>query len=795
MGKHCLQLGIEIKLLKRWFTTCCLLFFAFFVQAQIKYSRIELEKGYLIELAKQGMAVDDGVITEDNKLIIELSEIELQKLNQIGIPYKVVIDNVTEFYVERNRKQSKNIQNIDDIPVPAGFSLGSMGGYCTLSQIYMHLDTMHARYPQLISAKQSLGSQTTQQGRQLYWVKISDHPDMAENENRILFTALHHAREPIGMQQMLFFMYYLLENYDSNSYIHQLLDTTEIFFIPCVNPDGYEFNHQVSPNGGGMWRKNRRENPDNSYGVDLNRNYGYMWGCDNLGSSSVPSSEIYRGPFAFSEPEIQMIRDFAQLHNFSLVFNYHAYSNTLLYPWGFIEDTTSENNIFKNFAFKLTDYNACAYGPASLMLYLVNGNSDDWFYAGQLNQQKAFSFTPEIGDNNQGFWPSFDQIIPLCQDQVNANLLAIRLGSRYGEISQHNELFFSQNQSSISFQFKRYGLEEGVTYKVTLQPLSNLVESVGQPVYFIEPELLVSYIDSISFSVSQNILPGDEIKLLLTLDDGYFTHSDTLTLIFGVPYPIFSDDCSTMENWSSNKWGNNSFVYNSPPASITDSPVGNYSSNANTSIISSQEFDLTDAKAAMLSYHTLWDIERRYDFIQVLASVDQGQQWVPLMGKYTSLSSNPLVMDQPVYQGSNLEWVKEEINLNRFTGQKLKIKFALKSNQFINKDGFYFDDFSVQIIDKSTGINPSEQNNRILYTIFPNPAKDAVHISIGHSITAQSIEVSLYDIFGKLFLRQVFPNSIHRIDLNLANLPSGLYFISIEAAGEPVIWEKLLVLH
>lgn len=97
MGKHCLQLGIEIKLLKRWFTTCCLLLFAFFVQAQIKYSRIELEKGYLIELAKQGMAVDDGVITEDNKLIIELSEIELQKLNQIGIPYKVVIDNVTEF--------------------------------------------------------------------------------------------------------------------------------------------------------------------------------------------------------------------------------------------------------------------------------------------------------------------------------------------------------------------------------------------------------------------------------------------------------------------------------------------------------------------------------------------------------------------------------------------------------------------------------------------------------------------------------------------------------------------------
>ena len=795
MEKHWPHLHFEVKLPKKWVITCCLLLFTIFLQAQIKYSRVEIEKTYLTELAKQGIAVEDGVFTEDNKLMIELSENELKQLTQIGIPFEVVIENVTEFYIERNEKRIKNIQNIHDIPVPTGFSLGSMGGYCTLSEIYMHLDSMHARYPNLINARQSLGSLTTQQGRQLFWVKISDHPEMDESENRILFTALHHAREPIGMQQMLFFMYYLLENYDSNPYIHQLIDTTEIFFIPCVNPDGYEFNHLVSPNGGGMWRKNRRLNPDNSYGVDLNRNYGYMWGYDDLGSSPVPSSETYRGPSAFSEPEIQMIRDFAQLYDFNLVFNYHAYSNTLLYPWGYITDTTAENPIFKNFAFKLTNYNANAYGPASLMLYLVNGNSDDWYYAGQVNQQRAFSFTPEIGNNMQGFWPSIDQIILLCQDQVEANFLAIRFGSRSGEITQHNKLFFSQNQNFVSFHFKRYGLEEGVTYKVSLLPLSNLIESVGQPVYFNHPELLISYSDSISFSVSKDILPGDEIKILLTLEDDYFTHSDTLTLIFGIPYPIFTDECTTMGNWSSNKWGNNSFVYNSPPSSITDSPVGNYSSNANTSITSTQEFDLTKAKAAVLSFYALWDTERRYDFVQVFASIDQGQHWTALQGKYSSPSSNPLVMDQPVYQGTNLQWVNEEINLSPFTGQKLKIKFALKSNQFINKDGFYFDDISLQIIDKSTGITPSEQNNQLLYTIFPNPANGALHIRPANPHTAQSVQVSIYNIFGKLFLRQSFPSSIRRMDVNLENLPSGVYFISIEAGVEQVQWEKLLISH
>ncbi len=120
-------------------------------------------------------------------------------------------------------------------------------------------------------------------------VKISDNPNVNETEPEVLYTALHHAREPVGAMQMLFYMYYLLENYDNDPFIQALVDNTEMYFVPVVNPDGYVYNQTTNPNGGGMWRKNRRNNGSAGlYGSDLNRNYGYMWGYDNNGSSPYP---------------------------------------------------------------------------------------------------------------------------------------------------------------------------------------------------------------------------------------------------------------------------------------------------------------------------------------------------------------------------------------------------------------------------------------------------------------------------------------------------------------------------
>ena len=174
---------------------------------------------------------------------------------------------------------------------------------------------MKIQYPNLISTKISIGNSI--ENRPIYTVKISDNPEIDENEPEILYTALHHAREPQSMMQMIYFMYYLLENYNTDPSVQYLVNNRELYFIPVVNPDGYEYNRTTNPSGGGMWRKNRRNN-GGSYGVDLNRNYGpyTYWNAPNGGSSTTPSSDTYRGTAPFSEPETNSIKNFLASREF-----------------------------------------------------------------------------------------------------------------------------------------------------------------------------------------------------------------------------------------------------------------------------------------------------------------------------------------------------------------------------------------------------------------------------------------------------------------------------------------------
>ena len=176
------------------------------------------------------------------------------------------------------------------------------------------LDDMYLQYPNLISERVDIKDPNytnsphiheTYEGRFLQLVKISDYPETDEDEEpQILYTALHHAREPGSMQQLIYFMWYLLENYDSNESIKQIIDNSELYFVPCVNPDGYIYNETSEPSGGGMWRKNRRDN----HGVDNNRNYSYIDNNGNevwntSGTSSSPNGNTYAGDEPFSEAE------------------------------------------------------------------------------------------------------------------------------------------------------------------------------------------------------------------------------------------------------------------------------------------------------------------------------------------------------------------------------------------------------------------------------------------------------------------------------------------------------------
>ena len=233
-----------------------------------------------------------------------------------------------------------------------------MGGYHTYAELLTVLDDMKAKFPNLISERQAIGEYLTQEGRPIYWLKIGVNPDIDEDKPAILYNALHHAREPNSLAQMIFYMWHLLENYETDEEVKYLMENVELYFIPCINPDGYVYNETTNPQGGGFWRKNRRINEGGqTFGVDLNRNYGFNWGIDDTGSSTNSASDVYRGTTPFSEPETQAVRDFCVQHQFKIALNYHAFSNLLIIPWGFDNSLTPDDATYRALGNKMTEQN------------------------------------------------------------------------------------------------------------------------------------------------------------------------------------------------------------------------------------------------------------------------------------------------------------------------------------------------------------------------------------------------------------------------------------------------------
>ncbi|HLT46695.1 MAG TPA: M14 family zinc carboxypeptidase [Rubricoccaceae bacterium] len=349
-----------------------------------------------------------------------LSETELAAARAADVEVEVLVEDVTAHYLATRRGTCEEGMGVSRI---AADLCGPMGGYLTFDGVVAALDTLHARYPEVVSARASIGQ--GHEGRDLWMVEISDHPGVDEGEPEALYTGVHHAREPGSMMAVLYFMYYLAEQYETNPEVRDLVDERRLFFVPVVNPDGYVFNETTDPDGGGMWRKNLRDNGDGSFGVDVNRNYGYEWGYDDVGSSPLPGSETYRGPAPFSEPEIVALRDFLEGgRRVSMAFNYHTYSDLLLYPWGYTPDLqTPDDDVFAALGDTLTHVNGYTYGQGSITLYLTNGGAYDWMYGEQETKPKAFAFTVEVG---YWFWPDPIDVYALADENLEANLLLAR---------------------------------------------------------------------------------------------------------------------------------------------------------------------------------------------------------------------------------------------------------------------------------------------------------------------------------------------------------------------------------
>jgi hypothetical protein len=291
---------------------------------------------------------------------------------------------------------------------------GDMGAYHTYQELSEELAALAESYPDILRLT-SIGRSI--EGREIWAVKLSDNPGLEEaDEAEVLFTAAIHAREIITPEILLDFIHHLTTLYGQDSLLTRLVNERQIWLIPMLNPDGH-----VRVENGDLWyRKNCRVNADRSVGVDLNRNFGFKWGYDNYGSSPIPKSETYRGSGPFSEPETAALRDFAAAHRFSAVINYHSYSQLILFPWSYVEAHTGHHPVFMELARNLASASGYPYGDSAMgLLYLINGDSDDYFYGVSLEGEPCFSFTIEVGT---AFHPPESEMSQLIAVNRPANL-------------------------------------------------------------------------------------------------------------------------------------------------------------------------------------------------------------------------------------------------------------------------------------------------------------------------------------------------------------------------------------
>ncbi len=236
-------------------------------------------------------------------------------------------------------------------------------------------------------------------GQEILALRVTNDADNVEDGSRpaVLYAATQHAREWIVPEMTRRLMHYVLDNYGSDPEITDLVDTTELWFLPVANPDGYDFT--FDPEGDRLWRKNLRDNNGDGQitvgdGVDPNRNFATKWGYDNEGSSPDPASETYRGTGPSSEPETQALDNLFATIGFEFFVNYHSAAELLLYGIGWQFNTPSPDDVIYQ-AMVGTDKDPAVdgYDPdISAELYITNGDTDTHATV----EYGTLGFTPEM---------------------------------------------------------------------------------------------------------------------------------------------------------------------------------------------------------------------------------------------------------------------------------------------------------------------------------------------------------------------------------------------------------------
>jgi len=326
--------------------------------------------------------------------------------------------------------------------------------YFTYFEMADLLHTLQENYSDIMLLE-SIG--TTYEGRNIWMVKLSDNVNEDEDELGVLLMGAHHGNEKPSFEALIFFIQHMLKNYGkentdddedgqinedlidgldndgdglvdedpSEDRVRNVIDNTQIFLIPMVNPDGVEY----TDNRNDGWRKNRapKEGQTGNIGVDLNRNYAYKWELYDIFPAlygdlwtSNPESWNYRGEYPFSENETTAVKNFVESEDINISLSYHSYGEFIIYPWMHTSQYTPDENLFISIGEGMASISKYDFnkGKGTLIPWPGGtiGTSENWLYG----ERNILSFTIELCKTRAPTNPSV--VYEYCLAHVGVNL-------------------------------------------------------------------------------------------------------------------------------------------------------------------------------------------------------------------------------------------------------------------------------------------------------------------------------------------------------------------------------------
>jgi len=305
------------------------------------------DRGRILQLVEKGINIDRA---GPETILVWVSAEQFDWIRSQGIPVEWTEDQA-KVYFEALRKSTEATAD-------------PLGHYHTYEEMTAQLQAYATGYPSLCRLS-SIGQSV--QGRELWILKITDEPDVEELEPEVKYISTMHGNEPVGTEMMLNLIELLLTEYDSNPRIQTLVNETELWIMPLMNPDGHAIADRFNANG-----------------VDLNRNFP-----DRVDDpTNTPEGR---------QPETRAVMNFSGQHSFVLSANFHTGALVVNYPYDssfypyisqhpdwFSPDQDVFVHISTAYASQNPPMASSTYFPGGISngisWYIIHGGMQDWNY-------------------------------------------------------------------------------------------------------------------------------------------------------------------------------------------------------------------------------------------------------------------------------------------------------------------------------------------------------------------------------------------------------------------------------